>query len=60
MLLPFQGVSFHRTLPRALPWADILLAFQAVAPPYSVYNIVGYYLLALNLFDVVITSPFYR
>ena len=30
MLLPFQGVGCTHHLPRALPWADCLLAFQAV------------------------------
>ena len=31
MLLPFQGGGCARHLPRALPWATCLLAFQAVA-----------------------------
>ena len=30
MLLPFQGVAVATCIPRALPWAGGLLAFQAV------------------------------
>ena len=30
MLLPFQGANPNIYIPRALPWAGCLLAFQAV------------------------------
>ena len=30
ILLPFQGECLLLSVPKALPWADILLAFQAV------------------------------
>jgi hypothetical protein len=30
ILLPFQGVGYCPIFPRALPWANISLAFQAV------------------------------
>ena len=32
MLLPFQGANPNVHRPRALPWAECLLAFQAVTP----------------------------
>ena len=30
ILLPFQGEGFRPIFPRALPWANVSLAFQAV------------------------------
>ena len=30
LLLPFQGEFAHFLAPRAMPWAECLLAFQAV------------------------------
>jgi len=36
-LLPIQGECWLRTIPKALPWADLSLAFQAVFTP-TVYT----------------------
>ena len=41
MLLPFQGVPVAPSIPRALPWANSLLAFQAV---YFLPTFFHYYL----------------
>ena len=32
ILLPILGECWLRTIPKALPWADLFLAFQAVFP----------------------------
>ena len=37
ILLPILGECWLRTIPKALPWADLFLAFQAVFPP-NVYT----------------------
>ena len=37
ILLPILGECWLRTIPKALPWADLFLAFQAVFPP-TVYT----------------------
>ena len=37
ILLPILGECWFRTIPKALPWADLFLAFQAVFPP-TVYT----------------------
>ena len=43
ILLPILGECWLRTIPKALPWADLFLAFQAVFTPtvYTPLPLVG-------------------
>ena len=41
ILLPILGECWFRTIPKALPWADLFLAFQAVLPQPSTLPSLG-------------------
>ena len=41
MLLPFHGDTYIQHLPKAMPWAKGLLAFQAVGSEKTISSHVG-------------------